>query len=82
MNNVTTLTEHLTKSAMQALNQYVLPIGGAIVVLMIIIGGLQYIQGNAEAGKKTLTAAIIGLVIIALALVILNTAISIFSVQK
>lgn len=82
MNNTNTLIQHITNSSLTALNQYVLPIGGAIVVLMIVIGGFQYIQGNAEAGKKTLTAAIIGLVIIALASVILNTAISMFPIKE
>jgi len=47
---------------------------GAIVLLMIVIGGIQYLTGNAESGKKTITAAIIGTVIVILAAVIVNTA--------
>lgn len=46
---------------------YMLGLAGAIVAGMIIWAGLQYVQGNAEAGKKMLTAAIIGGVIIGLA---------------
>lgn len=80
--NIGIFINYLKTVVFSALNQYILPIGGAIVVLTIIIGGVQYIQGNAKAGKETLTAAIIGLVIIALALVILNTVISIFPIKK
>jgi len=53
-------------------NNFLLPVAGAIIVIMIIWGGLQYVQGNAEGGKKTLTAAIIGLIIIALASLIIQ----------
>ena len=49
-----------------------LKFAGAVVVLFIIFGGLQYIvaSGNekqAEKAKKTLTYAVIGLIIIILA---------------
>lgn len=48
-----------------------LPLVGLVSILFIIIGGFQFItsRGNeeqAEAGKKTLTNAIIGLVIVLL----------------
>ncbi len=43
---------------------------GVIVVLMIVWGGLQYIQGNADGGKKTLLAALIGAAIVILAMAI------------
>ena len=46
---------------------YILELAGAIITIMIIWAGIQYAQGNAEAGKKVLTAAIIGGVIVALA---------------
>jgi hypothetical protein len=60
--------------------KFLLPIVGTLFVIMFIIGGMQYITsaGNptqAESGKKTLTAAIIGIVIIALS----YTIIAIFS---
>ncbi len=51
---------------------FLLPLAGIIIVIMIIWGGVQYIQGNAEGGKKTLIAAIIGLVIIAIASLIIR----------
>jgi len=54
------------------LSDFLLPVAGAIIVLMIIWGGFQYIQGNPEAGKKTLTAAIIGLVIVVISFLIVN----------
>ena len=55
--------------------ELLLGIVGIISVLFIVIGGFQYITsaGNeeqAEAGKKTLTNAIIGLVIVILSYVI------------
>jgi len=53
-------------------NNFLLPLAGTIIVVMIIWGGLQYVQGNAEGGKKTLLAAIIGLVIIVIASLIIQ----------
>ncbi len=58
-----------------------LMIGGAIAVLFVIIGGYQYLTsgGNdedAEKGKKTLTNAIIGIIIITLAWVIVNVVVN------
>ena len=49
---------------------------GIIMVIMLVFGGLQYITGQPDAGKKTITAAIIGGVIAALAFAIINTVIS------
>ena len=59
------------------LSNFLLPVAGAIIVLMVIWGGFQYIQGNPEAGKKTLTAAIIGLVIIVISALIINQIVNI-----
>ena len=58
-----------------AVQNILLPVVGIIAVLFIIIGGFQLItaRGNeeqAEAGKKTLTNAIIGLSIVILSYVI------------
>lgn len=57
--------------------QILLAIAGLIAVLFLIIGGLRYItaHGNeeqAEAAKKTITHAIIGVVIVILAFVIIR----------
>lgn len=54
---------------------WVLGISGAIAVLFLILGGLQYItsSGNkdrATAAKQTLIYAVIGLIVIALSFVI------------
>jgi len=54
----------------------ILAVAGAIAVLFVIIGGFQYITsaGNeerAEAGKRTLQNAIIGVVVIVLSFVII-----------
>lgn len=48
-------------------------LGGAVVVVMIIYSGILYITGNPERGKKTLLAAIIGAIIIAMAYVIVSS---------
>ncbi len=60
------------------LNHQLLPIGAALAVLMIIWGGILYIQNRGEEGKKAIGAAIIGLIIIALAVIIINTVITLF----
>src|SRR3989344_6669770 len=54
-----------------------LALGGIILFVMLIIGGFTYITAgddpqNAEAAKKTLTTAIGGMVLIALAFLILR----------
>jgi len=54
------------------------PVGGAIVVLMVVWGSIQYITGQKENGKKTIFAAIIGAVIIVLAYVIVRAVSHIF----
>lgn len=59
------------------INTYLLPLAGIIAVAFIIIGGYQYIfsganEEMAEKGKKTLTNAVIGLVIIILSYVIVR----------
>jgi len=43
---------------------------------MLVFGGIQYISGQAEVGKKTITATIVGGVIVGLATAIINLAIS------
>jgi len=58
-----------------AIQKILLPLVGLVSVAFIIIGGFQYITsgGNeeqAEAGKKTLTNAIIGLVVVILSYII------------
>jgi len=56
----------------------ILGIAGVIAVVVLIVGGFQYASaaGNEDQianAKKTITYAVIGLVIVALALVIVNT---------
>ena len=57
--------------------QILLAVAGVVAVIFLIIGGFRYITagGNeetAESARKTLTNAIIGIVIIILAFVIVN----------
>lgn len=59
----------------QSITNWALTFAGALAVLFIIYGGLQYITsaGNekqAESAKQTLTYAVIGLVVVLLAEVI------------
>ena len=65
--------EYINTSFTDLLSDFLLPVAGAIVIIMIIWGGFKYIQGDTETGKKTITAAIIGLVIIALSSLIIST---------
>lgn len=72
---VNILIENIEKGIKGTFDQFVLPIAGGIIVLVIIYGGIQYITGGvkgAENAKKTIIAAVIGAVIIALSAVILN----------
>lgn len=77
MSAIDQLINYINNTIGTATTTYILPFAAGIVVLMIIIGGVQYIQGNAEAGKKTLSAAVIGIVIIVLTSVILATVVKI-----
>ena len=58
---------------------WLLTAASAIVIIMIIIGGIQYITGQAEAGKKTIIAALIGTVIIVLSYPIITVVINLLS---
>ncbi|MFH1088677.1 MAG: TrbC/VirB2 family protein [Patescibacteria group bacterium] len=73
MNDVTILINRITDIAKKVLDTYILPISGALVVILIIWAGIKYITGGPkgeESAKKTLTAIFIGIAIIALASVI------------
>lgn len=75
-----TIKDPKTTSAAAILNEvigWVLLLVGGIAVLFLIWGGVQYITsaGNkekAELAKKTITYAVVGLIIIVLAEVIVN----------
>ena len=66
----------LVNAAWGILYDWLLPVAAAFAVLMIIWGGILYIQNRAEEGKKAIEAAIIGLIIAALAKVIINIILS------
>lgn len=62
---------------LQNISGTVLAILSTLFVIMIIIGGIQYItaagnENRASSGKKTLTAAVIGLIIVILAYAIIK----------
>lgn len=63
---------YISNSLTDLLLDFLFPMAGVIVVGMIIWGGFKYIQGDPETGKKTITAAIIGLVIVVLSSLIVN----------
>ena len=55
----------------------ILALGGLALFVMLVLGGLNYITAGAdpkkaEAAKKTLTAAILGIVLVALAFLFLQ----------
>jgi len=56
--------------------EWAIIIAGVVAVVFIIIGGYQYMAGGekgVETGRKTLSSAIVGLIIVLLAFVIINT---------
>lgn len=70
-NEPITSKESLITMIKNITTKFLLPLIGTLFIIMFIVGGLQYISsfGNETkmaAGKKTLTSAIIGLVIIIL----------------
>lgn len=81
MNDVIILLNKITDIAKLALNKYILPIAGALIVILIIWSGIKYITGGPkgeESAKKSLIAIFIGVAIIALAFVIITTITSLF----
>lgn len=62
------------------ISNFILAIIGLIVVLMIVIGGYQYVYGGLadqkEKGKKTITSALMGMSVAFLAWVIVNIVIA------
>jgi DMSO/TMAO reductase YedYZ heme-binding membrane subunit len=70
---INNLINYFVNAVNRTTKEFILYLAGSVILIMVIWGGLQYIQGNAEGGKKTITSAIIGAAIIALAIVIINT---------
>jgi len=65
------------------IGQLLLYLGGGLAVLFLIIGGIRYIvaAGNEEqikAAKNTIIYAIVGLILIVISIVIVNTLPAIF----
>jgi len=65
MSPLLSLVKQVQDAAVRIGGEALLPISGAIILIFLIWGGIQYMN-NPEAGKKTLIGAIIGLVIVAL----------------
>jgi len=56
--------------------EWAIVIAGVIAVIYIIVGGYQYMTGGekgVETGRKTITSAVIGLIIVLVAFVIVST---------
>ncbi len=66
------------KNAIGDVQTVILSLAGSVIVVMLIIGGYQYIMGQKDNGKKTLSAAIIGLIIVILATFIVTLASGLF----
>jgi len=65
MNQLLTLVNKLAETANRIGSEVLLPLSGAVIVVFLIWGGIQYMS-NPEAGKKTIIGAIIGAVIVVL----------------
>lgn len=62
-------TQRLIDSVINLIIEFgniVVSVAGLIIIVVIIIGGVQYIIGQPENGKKTILAGIIGALIITL----------------
>ena len=74
-NLVNDLIVIVTQDLKDIASRYLLPAAGTICVMIIIWGGIQYITGGSkgeETAKKTIIAAIIGLIIVVLSKVIID----------
>lgn len=60
-------------SAIEKLREDIFLLAGGIIVLMVIWSGFKYMTTDAETGKKSLLAAIIGLAIVIFSVFIINT---------
>ena len=78
MEYITKFIQDFKDAIVGLLGGTILPAAAAVAVLVIIWGGLLYIQNRPEEGKNAITAAIVGLFIISLAVVIINLVISAF----
>ncbi len=67
-----TIQTRLTDIMIVIINTYLLPLGGSLIIIAIILAGLRYIQGDAKGGKTALIAAVTGLAIVLLAYVLLG----------
>ncbi|MDD5606047.1 MAG: TrbC/VirB2 family protein [Patescibacteria group bacterium] len=78
-NTETSSTENLDQLVQQAgvaaeqLIVWLANFAGAIIVGMIVWGGIKYMQGNTDGGKKTILSAIVGAVIVLLAYAIVQS---------
>ena len=78
MDELDKLIAYFTKALAGFQDELLILVGG-IVVIMVIWSGIKYMTTDAEAGKKSLTAAIIGLVIIVLSVIIYTTVVGLIN---
>lgn len=72
---ITDLITKLSDIASNVLDIYIIPISGALLVILIIWTGIKYITGGPkaeESAKKAFVAIFIGVAIMMLAYVIIN----------
>ena len=77
-------TSNTLENSIQIILNSIIGIAGLIAVIFIVIGGVTYMTSTGDAGKikkakDTILYAVIGLVVCALAFIIVNWAISIVS---
>jgi len=66
------------KFILETVAKDLITVAGTIVIIMIVVGGIQYVTGGAEAGKKTIVAALIGTAIIVFTYAIISIVINLF----
>ncbi|HAR54816.1 TPA: hypothetical protein DCR79_00780 [Patescibacteria group bacterium] len=72
---INVLIERIKNISIDVLENYILPVAGALVVILIIWSGIKYITGGPkgeEAAKKSLIAIFIGVIIMMIAVVVVN----------
>lgn len=74
-----TLINYISKGINRLSGDLLMPLAAGIVIIMIIWSGIKYFIGDAEGGKKSLLAAIIGLIIVLISFTIIRTLVDFIS---
>lgn len=72
-NALNVLLDYIDQGVTKLNVDLLMPLAAGVVVIMIIWSGIKYISGDAEGGKRSLLAAIIGLIIVLISFTIIRT---------